>query len=704
MSDQLGAADKARPKPPSLLACIPCRRSHLKCDGVKPLCSRCADKRIDCVWIESRRGYRDYRKGGNAAATGNTQKPKRRDSGYFYGPRPQHEPVPEAYVLDASLTAAHAFTYDEIFNVPFPGAEMPALYGDAHAAYHTSLPPVAELTPTSSATKDLPTPVSAREMQLARSDTHGSHEKEPSDLIDLFYKYFFGSHPFVVPQKLYRQRPDTIPEGLKACMRFIAAHYVPNHNLLALQKATAVIFTDQMPDDVYKIQALMLYMCAAFARYEQMQGGVALENAIRIAMQIGLNKHAFAATVEPHNAVMQESIRRTWWTLFIMEGLITAIGGQMSPFRLHRLYCDVPLPGDDAAYMALKSSMAPRSLADFRNRTFAEDNYAYSSFAYAIEAMYIMGAVFELGPDTFAITDHQVEAIDASISNFTLSLPQDKRDVIPDPDGFVDETLLMAHMLINWAAILVHRPRSTLTFIRNHYATICTRVEAAGLPALAYASHTSKTLRAANTIINLATVQRPITYCTPSMVCGITTAATVHLPAYAIADTPGHATAIKERLQLGISALGRFAEIWPRASIAKSQVASFAREVLTRPSVCVDSTAPSLPCATPLGVVAGRESHGVGGGGADAAAAGASGGASAGGGGMLLGAPVNTGLGLPALEYVGETVAADGMVDPPVMESSASEEEEGEGAAADEEEEEGWVLDELEGMPAQSLP
>ena len=204
--------------------------------------------------------------------------------------------------------------------------------------------------------------------------------------------------------------------------------------------------------------------------------------------------------------------------------------------------------------------------------------------------MYIMGAVFNLGPDTFSITDPQVEAIDASISNFILSLPPSKREVSPSETG-TDEVLLLAHMIINWASILVHRPRSTLTFIRNHYQTTCTsRHEPAGLPALAYASHTSKTLRAANALISLASIPRPLSHCTPILMCGITTAATVHLPAYALADRHDAAVAIKERLQLGISALGSFAEIWPRANIAKSQVASFAREVLTKPNVSVDST------------------------------------------------------------------------------------------------------------------
>jgi hypothetical protein len=592
--------------------------------------------------MESRRGYRDYRKTTQQPA----EKNKRRDSGYFFSPPHETEqPPPEAFTIDATLAAAHPLTYEELFN-PY------VVHGDPNTAalqqsYQVPAPPTNIMpSPISSSTSSSVTTVQIpREAPLARNEslTPPGNGKEPSDLVDVFYKYFNRAHPFLIPSRLYKQQPELLPEPLRAAIRYLAAHYVPNNNIAALQKAASIVFSDQVPDDVYKIQALMLYTCACFARYENMAGAAALDLAIRTALKIGLNRQSFAITHAPDNPVIQESCRRTYWTLFLFEGMITAIGGQITPFRLHTTYADVLLPGEDAAYASLRSSPVPRSLLDFRNRAFAEDQYSYSSFAYAIEAMYMMGSVFELGPDTFAITDHQVEALDASISNFFLSLPPSKREVVPSPDGSLDETLLFAHMVANWAAILVHRPRSTLTFIRNHYSTICTRVEQAGLPALAYASHTSKTLRAANSLISLASIQRPMTYCSPCMVCAITTAATVHLPAYAIADSSAHAGAIKERLQVGITALGRFSELWPRAGIAKSQVAGFAREVLTRPSVCVDSTGPDLPQATPI--------------------------AELGQGNGVLVEAVPDLPNLPALEFAGHTVHASEPMKMPAMDA-----------------------------------
>ena len=513
--------------------------------------------------MESRRGYRDYRRNTNTTSD----------------PLPQFLPTPQSsanntFVLDPNTIAAQNYTYQELFDTSL--MSQPGM--DLQLPSQDYVPSPESSGSTTSITRD-------------HSPSHSQNrslKNESTDLIDIFYRHFYPAHPFMIPKKLYTSRPSLLPDYVRAAMRFVAGHYISNANTKALRSAAAIVLSEKVPEDGFKVQGLMLYAIASFARYEQSQGGHALELAIQIALRIGMNRHVFA--VNHNNYTIQESWRRTWWSLFILNGLVTAIGGQEKPFRLHDVYCDVPLPGPCDDYSDCLSNHQPRCISDFRNRTFSEDPYQWSSFAYAVESMYIMGAVFTLGADTFAITDPQVEAIDASISNFLLSLPPSKREVTL-ADGRTDETLLMAHMIINWAAILIHRPRSTLTFIRNHYQTTCTsRREAAGLPALAYASHTSKTLRAANALISLASIPRPLSYCTPILMCGITTAATVHLPAYALADRHDTAVAIKERLQLAISALGAFAEIWPRASIAKSQVAGFAREVLTKPNVSVDST------------------------------------------------------------------------------------------------------------------
>ncbi|KIW44877.1 uncharacterized protein PV06_03316 [Exophiala oligosperma] len=564
-------AFKGRSKPPSLLACIPCRRSHLKCSGEKPLCKRCADRNGDCFWVESRRGYREFRK----------HQPERlsRNDAIFNESQASNPEPP--FVDEADASKIRALTYDELFPDDLIDPTL------------ATMPLELQTMPGPRALASSPGGHSDSTMSLPREPRSTGVANAGDDLIELFYKHFYPCHPFVAPRKMYLEDPSILSRPLRIVIHWLASHYVPGTNQTALENAAKCIFSDDIPDDGIKVQGLLLYAMTCFARFGQEEGASALGQAIEIALRIGMNRQSFAIQHGRNDPTVQEMWRRTWWTLFIMEGTVVVMGGQSQPFRLYSTFNDVPLPGDDEDYNDLRASPLPRTLSDLRDRIISEDTYSYSSFAYAVEAAYILGSVLALEPDTFAVTDPQVEAIDASITNYFLSLPPGKREVIGQC-GRIDECLLVAHLLVNWAAISLHRPRSSLTFIRNHYRTTCTRAEAAGLPALAYSSHTAKALRAANNIVNLATVQHSMSYAPPVLVCGITTAATVHLPAYGLIDRPDQATAIKERLQVAISALAAFGEVWPRANIAKSQVAKFARELLTKQNVCVDSTGPEM--------------------------------------------------------------------------------------------------------------
>ncbi|KAL2396630.1 C6 finger domain transcription factor iacK [Exophiala dermatitidis] len=563
------SVSKSRSKPPSLLACIPCRRSHLKCNGEKPLCKRCADRNGDCFWVDSRRGYREFRKNQPERST-------RNDAIFNESQTPHLEPP---FVDETDTSEIQTLTYDELFPDDLVDPTL------------ATMPLELQTLPVARAEGDSPGRHSDSTMSLPRDTRSPGVARAGDDLIELFYKHFYPCHPFVAPKKMYLDDPSILTGPLRAVIHFLASHYVPGTNQTALGNAAKCIFADDVPDDGFKVQGLLLYAMTCFARFAQNEGAQALSQAIEIALRIGINRQSFAIQHGRQDPTVQEMWRRTWWTLFVIEGTAVVMGGQSQPFQLYSAFNDVPLPGDDEDYNDLRASPLPRSLLDLRDRVISEDTYAYSSFAYAVEATYILGSVLALGSDTFAVTDPQVEAIDASITNYFLSLPSGKREIV-GKCGRVDECLLMAHLLANWAAISLHRPRSSLTFIRNHYRTTCTRSEAAGLPALAYSSHTAKALRAANNIISLATVQHSMSYAPPVLVCGITTAATVHLPAYGLIDRPDQAIAIKERLKVAISALAAFGEIWPRANIAKGQVATFAREVLTKPNLCVSDTGP----------------------------------------------------------------------------------------------------------------
>jgi hypothetical protein len=404
--------------------------------------------------------------------------------------------------------------------------------------------------------------------------------QETSDLIDVYYKSFHPAHPILVPKSLYIERPSLLPESLRAVLRFVASHYTPYVNRRSLRKAASSIFSAD--EDFLKVQGLLLYAMANFACLENEAAGESLQLAIQLALRIGMNKSAFSVPGHDHPA-LRESCRRTWWFLYIINGIVATISPADQPFAfmLHAIDQDVHLPASCSVYNSGIIPDLTRGLDNLLDASFLGDEYHYSSFAYAISATHLLGKILALSSLSFSASDSEIEAIDASIASWHLSLPKSKRfEAISGLSGDTDEMLFLAHSIISWCSILLHRPRSILVFIKSHYATACTPSEAITSPSVQHASHTTKAMVAANTIASLASLPRSVEYGSPMFMCALTTAATVHLPAYAVAESQQTRNAIKERLKVIIAALARISEIWPRASQAKQQVSAFAIDVL----------------------------------------------------------------------------------------------------------------------------
>lgn len=85
------------------------------------------------------------------------------------------------------------------------------------------------------------------------------------------------------------------------------------------------------------------------------------------------------------------------------------------------------------------------TLADFDESTFATEEVVYSSFTYRIDAVRILGRILAVSRvDHF---DFQaVEGVDACLINWTLHLPELKRQLV-GKNGEVDEVLFQAHMI-----------------------------------------------------------------------------------------------------------------------------------------------------------------------------------------------------------------------------------------------------------------
>jgi hypothetical protein len=589
---------RQRQAPPSLLACIACRKKHLKCDAQMPVCSRCENKSLECIWTQSRRGYKGPRRSTHAVPETVETLPN--------GSSDLHPPY---VVPETSIASAHAARGPDVHahEVPF----APHLANVSHTvsdlsgtilltesnnvssqastgsvpefhAYHSAaaFPGRGEVglynfSESSGSFSNSPGYLSGSTASTSTSgDTVSSVNstyKLGDPLVDAFYTCFYPAHPFVVPPQYYVRDPSAVPNHLQNVLRFVGSHFVPGACPGSLRFAALATISDSVPDDGPKVQSLLLLSMALFARFEQAQGAEALQTAINLALRLGMNHKVFGSFNSQGNDVIEESWRRTWWNLYTVDGLVSAIDGLGWVSILRDVPTDVPLPCECVDYLECRPRLSNKSSFDMQNRVFAEDNHPWSSFAYEVEAVRIMHNILQSRTVDQRFNDADVEALDASLSGFQFSLPLSKRD-LAERDGKIDEVLFAAQMIVHWGIILLHRPRSSLTSLGNPYETVCSNGDLATAPVLSRATHTSKAIRAANEISKMTSMRVPLSVHTPCFTCAISKAAMVQLPAYTLETSLAAASAIKERLQLAVSALTTMGEVWPMAKCLRFRV------------------------------------------------------------------------------------------------------------------------------------
>lgn len=408
-------------------------------------------------------------------------------------------------------------------------------------------------------------------------------------LIDLFYTNFHDGHPFLIPQALYRMNPTIMPAHLKTVIELLATHFADGHLVddcaqQSLLERAQDIRSSLVPDDGFKVQGLLLLGMTLYACSDTELALTTLDQAIDTALKLGMNHHEFALKNSRGNSILGESWRRTWWELYMLSGTMTALSNAQCPFILRDTPTDMPLPCEDSDYAQCKPIASLRAQSDFQERTFAPDPYKYSSLAYKIEAIRLTGIAMSLGDDVDVTTDGLVEGVEASLMNFIFSVPPEKRYL--DTNDVIDEVMFSALTMIDCALILLHRPRSSLIFVRRHYPTPCSKAQGVAPPSFAREIHTSKTIKAANSISNAISMRTPLTRHSPCFICAIALAAVIHLPAYILEARRDRSGATKDRLALAVSALNLMSKTWPMAKAVKAEILQFAHDVFaTRTAV-----------------------------------------------------------------------------------------------------------------------
>jgi hypothetical protein len=278
--------------------------------------------------------------------------------------------------------------------------------------------------------------------------------------LEAFFHFFSHAHPFVLPKLYLTQILRIKPlSHLEAAMRYVGSYYIKSAPPEPIaQEATQLLSRPDCIRDGFTVQAMLLLAIGFDGNTELDKANDMLKQAQDLALEIGMNHRAFAVMHGEGLAVLEESWRRTWWELFVVDGMIAGVH-QSTSFRLNELSIEVLLPCEEREYVAgvsfstqylyrkLTSQQIPlpHSFEEFEDQAFADENVNFSSFAYRIAAIRNLGRVLQLQRILFT-DDPIVDQVDAYLVNWNLHLPDSKKLAI-DCDGNIDEMLFQGQMI-----------------------------------------------------------------------------------------------------------------------------------------------------------------------------------------------------------------------------------------------------------------
>ena len=280
------------------------------------------------------------------------------------------------------------------------------------------------------------------------------HDEE--HLVNLYYSHFHRTHPVLLPRNRYGG--PAFPIQLRLVIQLIGSRYASGFERSVLQSDTDTALAGTPERSVCGVQSLLLYAICLHADAEHAEAVSVLARASALAIELGLNRVDYATTHGKQDPLVEESLRRSWWELYVVDGFFAALHRQTT-FTCNTVELAAELPCEDNAYRQGMQPAQPVTLEQFDMRFFAAADQLFASACYRIEAIRIMARVLavsegENGPD-------DIQAVDNAIAAWKLHLPRAKASVV-DQRGEVDQVLLQAHTFIYTARIILHFPRSEL--------------------------------------------------------------------------------------------------------------------------------------------------------------------------------------------------------------------------------------------------
>ena len=523
---------------PAPLACDECRRKHLKCDGSSPVCRRCVQEGLTCIYTASRRGRARRSKRSSEVPTNHSANENDNNN----------------------VNNDHVNNSNNSGNVE----DSTTTINTADPVRSNLASPLVNNTLQSLESYNLP---SLQSMTPATPYTWSLNTVDRERLIALFYTNFYPAHPFLVPSSFYHAQQYPYYLDLMVC--FVGHHFTtPLADSLAFRNAIHSAMSSIDEQTPSRVQALVLYAITLHSLQQPKEAISCIPRAASIALQLGMNEPSFARTNAANSALVEESLRRTWWELYTVDVYISAIhrhptcaAARTNPLPL--------LPCAQSMFDEGQCDPNPPTLRAFENRVFSLDpRNNFSSMCFRIDAVRIVGRISALAA-TGDASQESIQSLDNAIASWEYNLPPLFTDVV-GPSGEIDLMLFQARCFISCASIFLHFPRSALP---NTVPTANDIACAKGYTQIAPTSrhHTIKAIAASKNLSNLATIPWPLERHSPFFVCGLVlgciiqlAAGSIHLHQCGLDCLQQH----RDRVVLMLGALQRMGERWVLAQNA----------------------------------------------------------------------------------------------------------------------------------------
>jgi hypothetical protein len=171
--------------------------------------------------------------------------------------------------------------------------------------------------------------------------------------IEAFFYHFHPAHPFILPRAQFMAlRKERPLDQLEAAMRYVGSFYVSQAPTMALGlEAERTVYHAECAKDGFRIQAMLILAIGLDGYTYQEKALQILTDAQNAAMDIGMNNRDFAFLNGNGSPVLEESWRRTWWELYLVDGMIAGVH-QKSNFRMKDIAADVLLPCEEKEYIS----------------------------------------------------------------------------------------------------------------------------------------------------------------------------------------------------------------------------------------------------------------------------------------------------------------------------------------------------------------